>query len=689
MNRQAGHTVPQGLLRQPLTALPKLGAKRAQQLEKLGLHTVGDLLTLFPRDYEDRRTLRAIRDLQDGETVCVCGMIASAPTHTRLPGGRDMYRFRVFDATGQLNITYFNAPYLRLEKGDTYIFFGKVEKQGSRAGMINPVREEPEAMDKPGRLIPIYPGTAGITQAMLRSWIGAALDLAGGVFPETLPPEIAHRYALCDAATAFEKIHRPETPEDVHQARRRLIFEELFVLSCGLQQRKLSLRAPAERPMQPHAPDDFFAHLPFAPTGAQRRAIDDIFADLCGGTRMNRLLQGDVGSGKTLVAAAAAWLAAKNHRQSAIMAPTELLARQHKATLERLFAPFGLRVALLVSAMSAAEKRRVKEAVANGDVDVLCGTHALIQSDVTFADAGLFVVDEQHRFGVEQRASLGKKGNDAHLLVMSATPIPRTLSLVLYGDLDISRLNELPPGRTPIRTMVAGEEKRAGMLGFLQKQVDEGGQAYVVCPLIEENEDGGKKAATAYTQALQRALPRCRIGLMHGKLKATEKATVMEQFSTGALDILVSTTVVEVGVDVPNASVMVIENAEQFGLSQLHQLRGRVGRGTRQSWCVLMRGGGGEVAKERLDILCRTTDGFLIAEEDLKLRGPGGFLSREQHGIVRFAVADLAKDAAVFSAAREAAEALVSEDPSLEQYPLLRQSIDRLLDCTAVAGALN
>jgi ATP-dependent DNA helicase RecG len=320
---------------------------------------------------------------------------------------------------------------------------------------------------------------------------------------------------------------------------------------------------------------------------------------------------------------------------------------------------------------------------------VLCGTHALIQSDVVFADAGLFVVDEQHRFGVEQRASLGKKGNDAHLLVMSATPIPRTLSLVLYGDLDISRLNELPPGRTPVRTMVAGEEKRAGMLGFLQKQVDEGGQAYVVCPLIEENEDGGKKAATAYTQALQRALPRCRIGLMHGKLKAAEKAAVMEQFSAGALDILVSTTVVEVGVDVPNASVMVIENAEQFGLSQLHQLRGRVGRGTRQSWCVLMRGGGGEVAKERLDILCRTTDGFLIAEEDLKLRGPGGFLSREQHGIVRFAVADLAKDAAVFSAAREAAEALVSEDPSLEEYPLLRHSIDRLLDRTAVAGALN
>ncbi len=689
MNRQAGHTVPQGLLRQPLTALPKLGPKRAQQLEKLGLCTIGDLLTLFPRDYEDRRTLRAIRDLQEGETVCVRGIIGNAPTHTRLPGGRDMCRFRVFDATGQMNVTYFHAPYLRLEKGEEYIFFGKVEKQGSRAGMINPVREEADAMDKPGRLLPVYPATAGITQAMLRTWVQAALDLADGNFPEPLPEALLQRYALCGAAEAFEKIHRPETPEDVLQARRRLIFEELLVLSCGLQQRKLSLRAPAARPMQHRSPEAFFASLPFAPTGAQRRAVEDIFTDLCGGTRMNRLLQGDVGSGKTLVAAAAAWLTAKNGRQTAIMAPTELLARQHRATLERLFAPFGLRVELLVSAMTAAEKRRVKEAVAAGEIHVLCGTHALIQSDVAFADAGLFVVDEQHRFGVEQRATLGQKGNDAHLLVMSATPIPRTLSLVLYGDLDISRLNELPPGRTPIRTMVAGEEKRSGMLGFLQKNVDEGGQVYVVCPLIEENEDGGKQAATAYTQKLQRALPRCRIGLMHGKLKAAEKTAVMEHFAAGDLDILVSTTVVEVGVDVPNASVMVIENAEQFGLSQLHQLRGRVGRGSRQSWCVLMRGGGGQVAKERLEILCRTTDGFVIAEEDLKLRGPGGFLSRQQHGIVRFAVADLAKDAAVFGAARESAEWLLAQDPTLAQHPLLQQSIDRLLERTAVAGALN
>ena len=689
MNRQAGHIVPQGLLRQPLTALPKLGPKRAQQLEKLGLRTIGDLLTLFPRDYEDRRTLRAIRDLQDGETVCVRGIIADAPTHSRLPGGRDMCRFRVFDATGQMHITYFHAPYLRLEKGEEYIFFGKAEKQGSRVGMVNPVREEADAMNKPGRLLPVYPATAGITQAMLRAWVQSALELAGGNFPEPLPAELRQRYALPDAATAFEKIHRPETAEDILQARRRLIFEELFVLSCGLQQRKLSLRAVAQRPMCSKDPNEFFSKLPFAPTGAQARAIVDIFTDLCGGTRMNRLLQGDVGSGKTLVAAAAAWLTACNHRQTAIMAPTELLARQHAATLTKLFAPFGLRVGLLVSAMTAAEKRQIKQAVADGQIDVLCGTHALIQSDVAFADAGLFVVDEQHRFGVEQRATLGQKGSDAHLLVMSATPIPRTLSLVLYGDLEISRLDELPPGRTPIRTMVAGEEKRAGMLGFLQKQVNEGGQAYVVCPLIEENEDGGKQAATVYTQKLQRALPGCRIGLLHGRQKAAEKAAVMQEFSAGTLDILVSTTVVEVGVDVPNASVMVIENAEPFGLSQLHQLRGRVGRGSRQSWCILMRGGGGDVAKERLDILCRTTDGFVIAEEDLKLRGPGGFLSREQHGIVRFAVADLAKDAAVFSAAKEAAQELLEQDPRLEEHPLLQQSIQRLLERTAVAGSLN
>ena len=689
MSRQVERVPSQGLLQQPLLVLPKLGPKRAQQLEKLGLHTLQDLLTLFPRDYEDRRILRAIADLQDGEMVCVRGIIGNTPTHSRLPGGRDMFRFRIFDATGQMQVTYFNAPYLRLEKGDAYIFFGKVEKQGTRAGMINPVREDVDAIDKPGRLIPIYPATAGITQGMLRDWIHAALELVGGAFPESLPPELLQHYRLCDATTAFSWIHRPETPDQVHQARRRLIFEELFILSCGLQQRKLSLRAPAQHPMRSQPAEDFFARLPFAPTGAQRRAVADIFADLCGGLRMNRLLQGDVGSGKTLVAAAAAWLTAQNGRQTAIMAPTELLARQHQATLQKFFAPFGLRVELLVSALSAGEKRRIKEAVAAGEVDVLCGTHALIQSDVSFADAGLFVVDEQHRFGVEQRATLGQKGSDAHLLVMSATPIPRTLSLVLYGDLDISRLDELPPGRTPVRTMTAGEEKRTGMLGFLQKQVDEGGQVYVVCPLIEENEDGGKQAATAYVGALQQALPRCRVGLMHGKLKGAEKAAVMERFATGQLDILVSTTVVEVGVDVPNANVMVVENAEQFGLSQLHQLRGRVGRGTRESWCVLMRGGGGETAKARLDILCRTTDGFVIAEEDLRLRGPGGFLSREQHGIVRFAVADLAKDAAVFQAARESAEWLLEKDPTLRDYPLLRQGIDRLLERTAVAGALN
>ena len=689
MSRQVERVPSQGLLQQPLLVLPKLGPKRAQQLEKLGLHTLQDLLTLFPRDYEDRRILRTIADLQDGETVCVRGIIGNTPTHSRLPGGRDMFRFRIFDATGQMQVTYFNAPYLRLEKGDAYIFFGKVEKQGTRAGMINPVREDVDAIDKPGRLIPIYPATAGITQGMLRDWIYAALELVGGAFPESLPPELLQQYRLCDAATAFSWIHRPETPDQVHQARRRLIFEELFILSCGLQQRKISLRAPAQRPMRPLPAEDFFARLPFAPTGAQQRAVADIFADLCGGLRMNRLLQGDVGSGKTLVAAAAAWLTAQNGRQTAIMAPTELLARQHQATLQKFFAPFGLRVELLVSALSAGEKRRIKEAVAAGEVDILCGTHALIQSDVSFADAGLFVVDEQHRFGVEQRATLGQKGSDAHLLVMSATPIPRTLSLVLYGDLDISRLDELPPGRTPVRTMTAGEEKRAGMLGFLQKQIDEGGQVYVVCPLIEENEDGGKQAATAYVGALEQALPRCRVGLMHGKLKGAEKAAVMERFATGQLDILVSTTVVEVGVDVPNANVMVVENAEQFGLSQLHQLRGRVGRGTRESWCILMRGGGGETAKARLDILCRTTDGFVIAEEDLRLRGPGGFLSREQHGIVRFAVADLAKDAAVFQAARESAEWLLEKDPTLRDYPLLRQGIDRLLERTAVAGALN
>ena len=542
MNRRASQPLEHPL-DAPVASLRGIGPQRAAQLARLQLHTVNDFLTFFPRDYEDRREIRPIAALRDGESVCIRGVVADAPAAARLPGkNRTMCRFRVFDATGQLWITFFNAPYLRLEKGEDYIFFGRVEIRGGRAGMINPVHEAPDAPCAMGHLLPIYPAAAGLSQALLRQCAAAALEKAKGQYLDPLPPALSEQYDFCTPEAAFTYIHRPETPEQVQAARRRLIFEELFVFSCGLQQRKLALRAPAERPLRPLPPEDFFACLPFAPTGAQRRAVDTVFADLCSGQRMNRLLQGDVGSGKTLVAAAGAWLAAKNGRQTLILAPTELLARQHAETLTRLLSPFGLRVELLCASLSAAEKRQVKEAAAAGDLDVLCGTHALLQADVYLKDAALTVVDEQHRFGVEQRAILGKKGTDAHLLVMSATPIPRTLTLTLYGDLDVSRLDELPPGRQPVRTMAAGEEKRRGMLGFLQKQVDEGGQIYIVCPLIEEGADQGKRAAVSYVQALQRQLPRCRIGLMHGRLKGAEKEAVMGAFSAGALDILVSTT---------------------------------------------------------------------------------------------------------------------------------------------------
>ena len=672
-----------------LRTLPGVGPQRLAQLNKLGLFSIEDLLRWFPRDYEDRRTVRPIAQLEEGAAVCVRAIVADEPRKSRLPGGRTMARCRVFDSTGMLQLTFFNQPYLKIERGKEYIFFGKPEFSTRGRGMINPVFEPADDPKATGRLLPVYRAAEGLSQNQLRKWTRAALDQAKGCYLEPLPAHIVAKWQLCPPEEAFEAIHFPETTEDVTKARRRLIFEELFVFCCAGQTLRGQGRRNPGPPLMHHDPDEFFKTLPFSPTNAQRRAVTQAFSDLCGGSRMNRLLQGDVGSGKTLVAAACAWLAAQNGKQSVIMAPTELLARQHKATMEKFLSPHGIPVELLISALPAAEKRRVTARAASGEPMVLCGTHALIQNNVELPGAALIVVDEQHRFGVGQRAALNQKTDRGHLLAMSATPIPRTLTLILYGDLDVSVLDELPPGRQPVMTRMVSEAKRQDMYGFLQKEIDAGGQSYIVCPLVEEGEEASeKKAATAYIDQLRQVLPRLRVGLMHGKLKPAEKEAVMASFAAGELDVLVSTTVIEVGVDVPRATLMIVENADFFGLSQLHQLRGRVGRGSRQSYCFLMHQAKTEVARERLQTLCRTNDGFQIAETDLRLRGPGDFFGRRQSGLPGFAIADLATDMNVLEAAQQSAQALLREDPALQSAPLLANRVQEVIQKT-LASSMN
>ena len=672
-----------------LRTLPGVGPQRLAQLNKLGLFSIEDLLRWFPRDYEDRRTVRPIAQLEEGAAVCVRAIVADEPRKSRLPGGRTMARCKVFDSTGMLQLTFFNQPYLKIERGREYIFFGKPEFSTRGRGMINPVFEPADDPKATGRLLPVYRAAEGLSQNQLRKWTRAALDQAKGCYLEPLPAHIVAKWQLCPPEEAFEAIHFPETTEDVAKARRRLIFEELFVFCCAGQTLRGQGRRNPGPPLERHDPEEFFKTLPFSPTNAQRRAVTQAFSDLCGGSRMNRLLQGDVGSGKTLVAAACAWLAVRNGKQAVIMAPTELLARQHKATMEKFLSDHGIPVELLISALPAAEKRRVTARAASGEPMVLCGTHALIQNNVELPGAALIVVDEQHRFGVGQRAALNQKTDRGHLLAMSATPIPRTLTLILYGDLDVSVLDELPPGRQPVMTRMVSEAKRQDMYGFLQKEIDAGGQAYIVCPLVEEGEEASeKKAATAYIDQLRQVLPRLRVGLMHGKLKPAEKEAVMASFAAGELDVLVSTTVIEVGVDVPRATLMIVENADFFGLSQLHQLRGRVGRGSRQSYCFLMHRAKTETARERLQTLCRTNDGFQIAETDLRLRGPGDFFGRRQSGLPGFAIADLATDMNVLETAQQSAQALLREDPALRSAPLLANRVQEVIQKT-LASSMN
>ncbi|MBQ5350392.1 MAG: ATP-dependent DNA helicase RecG [Oscillospiraceae bacterium] len=664
-----------------------VGEQRAKSLARLGIHTLGDLLNYFPRSYEDRTVERPIAEVLPEETACIRAMVATEPRLTHVRRGMDLVKLRIVDDSGSAELTYFNQSYVRdqLVKGETYVFYGKMGGSLLRKTMANPVYERADrAGVTTGRILPIYRLTHGISNKLLITAEESALEACGDMLPELLPGRITARYALPKAGYAYRNVHFPPDWETLALARRRLIFEELFVLSCAMHLlRGRREKAPGRAVKIPDA-EKFYSSLPFAPTGAQRRAVTEALSDMASGKCMSRLVQGDVGSGKTLVAAALLWAAAENGLQSAFMAPTEILAKQHFATLTGFLEPLGLRVGLLTGSMTARQKREVKAAAGGGVLDVVVGTHALITEDVGFHDLGLVVTDEQHRFGVEQRGALTAKGDRPHVLVMSATPIPRTLALMIYGDLDVSILDELPPGRQKVDTVSVTEDYRDRLNGFIRAQVGEGRQVFVVCPMVEESEalDPAVKSATEHAETLRRTFPELTVGCVHGKMKPKEKDAAMDAFVRGETDILVSTTVVEVGVDVPNASLMIVENAERFGLSQLHQLRGRVGRGVHKSWCVLMAHDPTEEAKQRLRVLVKTSDGFAVAEEDLKLRGPGDFFGSRQHGLPEMHIAELTGSMDTLKEAQEAAKSVIERDPELTDPELtpLREHIARLFE---------
>ena len=673
----------------PVRYLKGVGPKTAERFEKLGIVTLADLLCHYPRRYIDFTKPYSIAEAPNDTECVVKAEVFAKPGGRILPGGRQMERITAGDDVSSLEITWFNNPYAaqKLELGQEYYFQGIVTGGMLRRQMVNPqVRTEAQITSAPFEAV--YPQTEGVSSNLIAKCIRQLLPHAE-LLPDPLPSEMLKKYRLLSKADAVRAIHCPATEEEAFAARRRLIYEELLVLQLGIGRMKNHGAASTGAPMKKADASPFWESLPFSPTGAQRRAVEEILTDMSGETSMNRLLQGDVGSGKTLVAAAAIWACIRAGYQAALLAPTEILASQHAENLNRLLSPFGMRVALLTGGMKAAARRTTLAAIRDDEADLIVGTHAILSEGVEFARLGLAVVDEQHRFGVRQRGLLAEKAANPHLLVMSATPIPRTLGLLMYGDLDISILDELPPGRKPVKTRCITGKKRADLYGFLDREIDSGRQVYIVCPAIEDAGGSGLNAVKSYYEDIAKAyLPDRRVGLMHGKLKPKEKAEVMDDFKSGRLDALVSTTVIEVGVDVPNATVMVIENAERYGLSALHQLRGRVGRGAAESWCFLVSDNASESVQKRLKFLCSTSDGFAVAQYDLETRGPGDFFGSRQHGLPTLQIADLMNDTRTLHAAQSEAVALLAEDPLLErpEHALLARQVEQMFD---KAGAMN
>lgn len=645
------------LLKSNIGTLKGVGKVRVELFRKLGIDTVEDLLYHFPRRYEDRGNIMKIAEIVPEESCSVLGTVTYPPVNIRSQRGVRLTRSLVKDGTGTLEIVWFNQPYItsKLALGKQYIFYGKAKKT-SRMQMINPTIIQLEDMDKECVLVPVYPTVAGLTQAVIRQTIRQALDMLKDI-EDPLPESVLRKYRLADFGESIRHVHYPKDMESLEKARRRCVFQELLEFQLALlSMRKQDNEAAGIMFNKSTLTDSFIKSLPFELTDAQHRVFNEIYTDMTLPKTMNRLVQGDVGSGKTVVAVLAMLVAAESGYQSAMMAPTEILAQQHFNTVSRLLEGFPFRVALLTGSTTAKNAKEILSGLANGDIHIIIGTHALIEERVKYHNLGLVITDEQHRFGVKQRALLSRKGNNPDMLVMTATPIPRTLAMILYGDLDISIIDEMPPGRIKVKTYVVTEDYRERIDRFILKEVGEGRQVYIICPLVEDSEMIDAYSAVKTAEEAAAKFKDCRVGIIHGKMKPAEKEEVMKSFAEGSIDILVSTTVVEVGVDVPNASLMVVENAERFGLAQLHQLRGRVGRGKNQSYCILFNQGSSEVSKERLEIMTKSTDGFYISEQDLKLRGPGEFFGTRQHGLPELKIANLYTDMNILKEAQECSE---------------------------------
>ena len=657
--------------------LKGVGEKRAPLYRKLGAPTVGDLLRLYPRAYEDWSQPTPIRDTVLQEVAVVRGTVLRKPTEHRVRGGKLLYKTTVTDGETDLSLTFFNNRYIPtlLREGESYLFRGKVAGTFLRREMLSP-EFLPEG--KALAVVPIYPATQGLTSRMISAAMQNALQLLPETVNDPIPHPVREEYQLCHLGFALEHIHFPRSAGDLDTARRRLIFEEFLLLQLGLMSIKQGRKTKNPHPIPNEYPSGFEKLLPFTLTGAQKRAITQAVADMAGDAPMNRLIQGDVGSGKTAVAAALCWAVIQSGAQAALMAPTEILAAQHYQSLSRLLEPAHITVALLTGSVKAAEKKKIYEALADGRIQLVIGTHALIGEQVAFRNLGLVITDEQHRFGVGQRSALAQKGASPHLLVMSATPIPRTLALMVYGDLDLSILDELPPGRQKIETYLIDSGKRRRAFGYVQKHLDQGRQGYLICPLVE-GDDSGLNSVTEYAKLVERSFPGVAVGVLHGRMKPAEKEAVMAAFSRGDTKLLVSTTVVEVGVDVPNAVIMVIENAERYGLSQLHQLRGRVGRGQYKSTCILITDAQSEDTLKRLKLFRDTNDGFAIADADLKLRGPGDFFGQRQHGLPQLKIADMTTDFDLLRQAQRCAGQLFASGAlETDQCRGLRAGVRRL-----------
>ncbi len=663
-----------------IRALKGVGDKKAQLFHKLGIDSVGALLYYFPRSYEDWSKPLSIADVQGGEVCCVRGKLSATMRESRLPGNRYMVRAEVSDGYDAMRIVFFNNKYItQMLKYDTeYLFYGKVTKDFSGVQMVSP--EFIPAKDSAHTFHPVYGLTAGLTNKAVQNAVKQALSMLPEKISDPLPDFILKKYGLCGLREAIINIHTPETPQALQKAQHRLMVEELLVLSLGIRALKQQHNEARGTNISVDYTDEFLSLLPFKPTSAQRRAMDDCTRDMLNGiVPMNRLVQGDVGSGKTAIAACACYNMVKNGKQAAFMAPTEILAEQHYATLHRLFVDTDIRVGLLTGSVTASNKKKIREALEKGEIDIVVGTHALITDKTVFKSLGLAVTDEQHRFGVSQRSKLLTKGEDPHLLVMSATPIPRTLALIIYGDLDISVVDEIPPGRQPIDTLLISSDKRKRAFGFIKKELDKGNRAYIVCPLVEED-DSDLTAAEEYgAELMLEEFSEYAVGIIHGKMKYQEKEKTMRRFASGELQLLVATTVIEVGVDVPSATIMMIENAERFGLSQLHQLRGRVGRGDSKSYCILVSDSTAENTVKRLSVMTSTSDGFKIADEDLRLRGPGDFFGERQHGLPKLTIADFS-DMSTLYTSQDIATDILEDSPDLsgDMYKGLRASIRRL-----------